>query len=233
MKIAVCDKNSNRLNALRVMIYEYAAQKRLDLVVECYLSGEEMLVSKTRYNIIFLAFDLLGEDGLCIAKRVRNQSAFSDIVFISEYKEFLFETVRVNPYGFLVATAKREEVFSFFNEYFKMNGCNFPFWLKSGGDTLCLNTREIVYLEADNKHCLVHLEDDMLRSNCTMAKVYEILPKSQFIKINRAYIVNSQYINRYNKDTVFLKNGDNLRLSRNYSADFKRAHRSFINPLEP
>ncbi len=232
MKIAICDKNSNRLIALKDMIYEYSAERGIDLAVECFLSGEEMLRFKTRYNIIFLSYDLPYKDGLEIAKQIKSESVFSDIVFIGQSSKHFVEMMRVNPYGFLFSTESKQEIFYFLDEYFKINGCNFSFWLRCGGDTLCLNTREIVYLEADNKHCLVHLENEKLRSNCTMAKVYEILPKSYFIKINRAYVVNSQYINRYNKDTVFLKNGVNLRLSRNYSADFKKAHRLFFNPLQ-
>lgn len=233
MKIALCDKEHEQLKKLKNIIYEYAKKQRLDLTVDCYSIGEDILISSQKYNIIFLGYWLKGANGLEIAKSIRKAGSYSDIIFISQYTGFIFDSLKVSPYGFLISPVSEKEIFEILDEYFAMKGCDYPIWIRSEGSTICLNTGEIFYLEADNKHCLVHLENKFLRSNCTMARIYSVLPKSYFIKINRAFIVNSKYVSRYNKDTVLLKNGKNLRLSRNYSADFKSAYRNFINPLQP
>lgn len=233
MKIALCDKNQKRLAALKKIIYEYSEEKGFDVAVEGYSDISSLVVSKEKFGMAFLCFDYLRSEELEIFKKIKEQNSFCDIVLISGTSDNILEVLKIKPYGFLFFPIEKREMFIFFDEYFSEKGCDYPMWIKCGCDTLCLNTKEIIYLEADNKNCFLHLEGRKLRSNCTMARVFDVLPKSHFIKINRAYIVNSQYINKYNKDTIFLKNGDNLRLSRNYSADFKRAHRNFSNPLEP
>lgn len=233
MKIALCDENQKRLKALKKMIYEYSEERGFDVAIESYSDVSGLAFSREKYSMVFLSFDFLNEEKLEIFKKIKEQNTFCDIVFISADTKELFDVLKIKPYSFLISPIERQELFEFLDEYFSERGCDYPFWIRSGSDTLCLNTKEIIYLEADNKNCYLHLSGGKLRSNCTMAKVFNVLPKSHFIKINRAYIVNSQYINKYNKDTIFLKNGDNLRLSRNYSATFKRAHRNFLNPIQP
>lgn len=229
MKIALCVESYLQLNVIKETIYEYAENKGLDIAVNCFSKGEEILASKERYSIVFISLEFNGMKGLEIAKQIRKNNDFSDIIFISDNIEFVFNSLNVKPCGYLKESVAKREVIKILDEYFAMQGINFPFWIKSGGDTICLKTEEIFYLEADNKHCFLHLENESIRSNCTMAKVYDILPKSHFLRINRAFVVNSVYVDKYNRDTVFLKNGEKLRLSRNYSCQFKNQHRNYMS----
>jgi len=63
-----------------------------------------------------------------------------------------------------------------------------------------------------------------------MARVYGTLPKNQFCKINRAYVVNFNYISAYNSDIIRLANGKDLHVSRNYYKSFKKEYKFFANP---
>ena len=94
-------------------------------------------------------------------------------------------------------------------------------FIKNGEYMHCVNTNEILYLEACNKHCLVSLEKEKIICNKTMARIYETLPKTQFLKINRAFVINCNYVEKYNRENVILKNGEALPLSRNYVKEFK------------
>ncbi len=233
MRIALCNKNKKILENLKLIIYKYAEQKRIEIVVDCYYCGEEILSSGIKYNIIFIDYFLYGKNGLEVAKELRNTGCQSAIVFTSNSTHFVLDAFKVSPQAFLLLPVKEEELYSVLNEYFEKRGLDYPLWLKTGEDTVCLNTSEIVYLEANNKHCFVNLKSQSLRCNKTMACVYNQLPKSHFLKINRAFIVNSDYVNRYNSEEVFLKNGAKLRISRHYLKDFKQEYRSYINLRQP
>ena len=111
-------------------------------------------------------------------------------------------------------------------------GDDYPIWIKNAEDTVCLTTDDIYYLEADNKHCYIHLKNSSLYCNKTMAQVFKVLPKSHFLKTNRAFIVNLNHISRYNNDIITLKNGKTLHPSRNYYKTFKEEYRRFLRPLE-
>ena len=232
MRIALCDWDFKLLEEIKKAIYAYAEFCRIDIVADCYNSGEKLLSSGVNYNIIFLGFRLCGIDGMKTAQRIRNNNSSVAIIFISENTDFILESFKVTPYRFLLKPIKADQIVEVLKEYFKEFGTNCPLWLKSGEDTLYLNTQDIYYLEADNKHCKVHLKNECLPCNKTMAKVHNALPKRNFSKINRAFVVNLNLVKKYNNELLYLKNGTILKISRNYIKSFKEELQNFIQPTE-
>lgn len=233
MRIAVCDIKKEFLEKIKSIIYKYADFHRLDIVVDCYSHGEALLCSKIQYSLIFLGYELQGKNGLETAVSLRISNNYSSIVFISGNTDFVFDTFKVNPYRFLIPPLNQSDLYKLLDDFFTQFGNDYPLWIKNGEETFCLNTREIVYLEANNKHSVIHLQREAIPCNRTMARVFDVLPKNHFTKINRAYIVNLNFIAKYNNDTVFLKNGEKVHISRNYFKNFKEEYRFFLNPLEP
>lgn len=233
MRIALCNRDINLLKKLKNIFYLYAERKRLDIVVDCYCRGEDMLKSDVRYDLIFLDYYLGGKNGLEIAKLLRNKNEYTAIIFMSSNTQFVFEAFKVSPYRFLVPPIGQQELFSVLDEFFEKYGKDYPIWIKSREDTVSINTSDIYYLEADNKHCFINLENQQLHCNRTMARVFAVLPKYNFLKINRAFIVNLNYIVRYNNDSVYLSNGTSLHISCNYLKNFKDEYYNFLNPRLP
>ena len=232
MRIVLCDRDNVFLKKMKNLIYKYAVDYKLDLVVDCFNSGEKLLNSKTRYNIAFLEYHLEGINGFETAKMLRNKSSDVSIVFVSEYTDFVFDAFEVNPYRFLVKPTSPKAIYGilnhFFDKYIKTN-C---LWIKNRDNTLCLNTSDIYFLEADNKHCYIHLKDEVQSCNQTMAKVYSFLPKRNFSKINRAFVVNLDYVKKYNAKELLLNNEEKLTIGRNFHKSFKEDYRLLKQPIE-
>lgn len=233
MRVAICDRDEKLLGEIKSSIYEYAAKHRLDIVVDCYKNGDDLLHSKLKYTLIFLGYFLIGENGLIIAKKIRECNSFSSIIFVSENTDFIFEAFSVNTFRFLVPPIKKSEFEKVLDEFFCKFGNDYPIWIKNREETVCLNTGEIYFLEANNKHSIVHTKKYAFDCNKTMARVYEVLPKGNFAKINRAYIVNLNWVFSYNSDEVLLRNGVRLHIGRRFLKTFKDEYRLFKNPLEP
>lgn len=233
MKIAICDGDRNFLSHLKKILYQYAETRRLDIVADCFLSGEKLLREKTYYNIVFLGYHLCGINGLETARLLREERIDSSIVFISDYTDFVFDAFKVNTFRFLKKSANEGEIYSVLNDYFGKMGEDYPMWIKCGEDIVCIGSEDIYYLEANNKSCLIHLKNETLKCNRTMAKVFALLPQNNFSKTNRAFVVNLSYISRYNSEVIILKNGESIHPSRNYYHSFKEDYRRFSNPVEP
>ena len=229
MKIAICDIDKIFLSKIKDMIYKYAAANKFDAVAECYVSGES-IVDRKDYNLIFLGYDLGGKNGLQIASNLRERGVDCPIIFVSDHTDIIFETFRVQAFGFMLKSQWEQKINSLLDDFFKKMGADYPLWIKSGEDIVCINTDDIYYLEADNKRCRIHLRDKTLVSNRTMARVFELMPKNHFVKTNRAFVVNLKHIRRYNNETITLKNGETLHPSRNYYKSFKEEYRRFLRP---
>ena len=232
MRIALCDWDEKFIQKIKNMIYLYAELIKIDIVVDCYTSGEKLIKSKTDYNIIFLEYHLKGIDGLKTAEKIRKSNSNTSIIFVSECTDFVFEAFKVNPYRFLIKPINQNTLFETLNDYFKKYGYDYHVLLKIGDDNLCLDTSDIYFIEANNKNCYVNLESKALKCNKTMAWVYNKLPKSHFIKINRAFIVNINFVKKYNNEEIFLSNNKSLHITRKYLKPFKEEYKRFICPKE-
>ena len=232
MRIAICDLDKSFLLKLKNIIYHYAERRRLDVVADCYISGEEILNRGNYYNIIFLGYRLLGKNGLETAEKLREGKINSAIIFISDFTDFVFEAFKVSAYRFLLKSGCETEIWSVLDDYFYGIRNDYPLLIKSNDDMVCINTGDIYFLEANNKHCYIHLENEILNCNRTMARVYDVMPKNHFSKTNRAFVVNLNHISRYNNELITLKNGEVLHPSRNYYQSFKEEYRRFLRPCE-
>lgn len=229
MKIAICDIDKIFLSKIKDMIYKYAAANKFEAVAECYVSGES-IVDRKDYNLIFLGYDLGGKNGLQIASNLRERGVGCPIIFVSDRTDIILETFRVQAFGFMLKSQWEQRLTPLLDDFFKKMGADYPLWVKSGEDMVCISTDDIYYLEADNKRCHIHLRDKTLISNRTMARVFELMPKNHFVKTNRAFVVNLKHIRRYNNETITLKNGETLHPSRNYYKSFKEEYRRFLRP---
>lgn len=230
MRIAICDTDNTFAKYLKHKIYFYCNKHRLDFVIDIFTNGENLLESDQRYSLIFIEYSLSGINGLETAKLLRKNNIHSKIIFISQNTDFVFETFSVSPFRFLKKPISEITLYKTLDDYFSENNTHYTLWVNDGTNTICLNTNEIVYLEANNKYCFIHLNNKTILCKKTMARVFEFLPKLHFQKINRAFIVNLDAIKKYNSENVALKNGETLRITRTYFKNFKHNYREYSLP---
>ncbi len=233
MRIAICDSDINHLKILKQLLYRYSNSYKMDFIVEEFSSGEQFLKSKNEYCLIFTEYILSGINGLETAKLLRKKGDKTAIIFLSRDTDFIFESFKVSPYRFLTKPLNQEKLFDTLNDFFKSYSEKYPLWITDDINTHCLNATDILYLEANNKHCFIHLMNEVIPCNKTMARVFAALPQKHFKKIHRAFIVNLNYITKYNNEYVFLSNGEELHISRNYCKYFKEEYLKFANPKIP
>ncbi len=228
MRFAIYNKNKNYLRQLKQIIYRYAEKYRLDVLIECFENGKDLLASKNRYHIVFLDYDFKCGEGLKIANELTEKYSYCSIIFTGRKGCFDNNIFTVPLNGYLIYPIEDDDVFFTLDNYFRKRKNGYPLLIKSGVDTVCLNINAIIYLEADNKHCRVHLWEETINCSQTMAALYNGLPKRLFLKINRYTVVNSEYVDRFNSIEVILKTGERLYISRTYRKDFKDNYHDFI-----
>ena len=227
MRIAVCDDEKLFRDDIKNAIYTYSNIHKLEIVVDEYVCGEDLLNSAYNYGIVFLDYKMNGLDGLETAKVLRSKDINCIIIFLTSFPQFVYKSFEVGTYRFFRKPLDVEKVNKALDDYFKSYGDNYPLLLKIGRETICVQTNSIVYLEADNKNCFINLVDKRLHSARTMASVADLLPKSIFHKVNRAFIVNFNHISNYNQEFIFFKKGESVPVSRNYRTSFKEAYRNY------
>ncbi len=86
-----------------------------------------------------------------------------------------------------------------------------------------LNTAEILYIKSDGHYAEISIEGrekpEIERTSLT--SLLELLPKQDFVRIHKSYVVNIHKIKIINSTEVMLENGEWIKLSRTYKQELK------------
>ena len=98
--------------------------------------------------------------------------------------------------------------------------------VSSGGTVQRIAYRDVLYLEAQNKLLRICLAHHAVTVRASLNMLEPTLPEA-FIRCHRAYIVNMEYVDRFNAPemTLYLKNQEQLPVSRSYKGAFRDSFR--------
>lgn len=235
MRIALCDDDKILLSEMKPQLYEYANSHSFELVVDEFYAGESLLSSHYLYDIIFLDYKMGNLNGLETAKRIRELNMECAIIFITSYKDdFILESFTVNTYRFLVKPLSQNTLYEVLDDYFALHGFDYPV-LVNGQEhvKIHLHSKEIVFIEANNKHCIIHLQKSVLHCTRTMAKLFKDIPHHHFFKVNRAFIINFNYVYKYDNAYITFINNEKVHVSRKYLVPFKEAFKKYSDLRRP
>jgi two-component system LytT family response regulator len=93
--------------------------------------------------------------------------------------------------------------------------------IKQNGRIVFVPTEEINYVESESNFVKVYTRDGMRVANYTCKQLEELLDPKQFIRIHKSFLVNIEQIlsvepHFHGDYLIKLKNGSQLKLSRNY-----------------
>ncbi|GAB2771437.1 LytR/AlgR family response regulator transcription factor [Salinimicrobium soli] len=89
-----------------------------------------------------------------------------------------------------------------------------------------IHSNQVLYCKAENNYCCIKKIDDLtVLVTKTLKHVEEILPLASFKRIHKSYVINLNYVVRYNKvnKEVELTNGEKLPVSFRKEEDFINA----------
>lgn len=218
MKIAVFDDDLCDSTVLKHLLYIFSNFKKISLVVDVFTNENALFKEKQNYILFFISFKT--QNGIRLAQKLYNSESKIPMIITAPDCGLAMQAFKINAYNFLQTPLNQDRLFEILEGFFDtyLSG---PLLISDGFETICINTDDIFYLEADNKHCLVHLETKTVHCNKTMARVYNVLPEDRFLKISRAFIVNSNHVSRFSSEYVTLINGATLHPSRNFYKTFK------------
>jgi len=227
MRMAACDDEKSFRDEIKNAVYKYSDLHRLEVVLHEFDCGEDLLESKHEYEMIFLDYKMEGISGLETARKLRERNINSTIIFLTSFPSIVYETFEVETFRFFKKPLDENELNRALDDYFYKNRNNRPILFKIGREKICIQSNNIIFLEADNKKCFVHLTNDKLHLPKTMASIKELLPKNDFIKVHKAFVVNLGHISHYDNEFIYFKNEERANVSRNYISAFRDAYRIY------
>ena len=212
--------------AIRLLEKYVAKVTFLELVGTMTNSLEALrMVETTDIDLLFLDIQMPDLTGIQLSKILKGRTR---IIFTTAYPQFALESYQLNAVDYLLkpfeferfyeAVLKVKEVPQKIEEGIATEGYLF---IKTDGksnfEKVFLN--EIIYIESLKNYLAIHLRNKQIITYSTLKHFDEYLPKTDFIKIHRSYIVALQHIEQTDSLAVYL-NDTNLPIGETYRTAF-------------
>lgn len=228
MQIAICDDESVFREELKNFLLDYKKRKKLHIDIYEFSRGENFISSDLSFDIVFLDYQMPGQNGMETAKLLRSKNATCSIVFITNYPQFVLEAFEVQTYRFFIKPVTRAQIEDTVDNYIFQQALLCPLIKIQDGEQITINSKDIIYIEGDGKYCYIRTSCCTYHSSKTLSRVIECLPQHCFYRIHKSYAVNLYCISSIKDNFVLLNNGEKALIGRNRSSDFKSAYRDFV-----
>lgn len=231
LSVAICDDEKSDCLILGSLLHSCCSEKCLPIHMEMFSCGEDFLAShqKHAYDIVFMDIYMAGINGI---EAVRNACRVSQCqtIFTTTSREHALEAISLNAAHYLVKPLTQNAVWE------AMERClarlerkpSKQLEIKTSQGKVPIPINSIVYIEVFNKICFIHTNKNTYQTYSTLDALFRLLDDISFMRAQRSFIINMNFIEALFFDHVVLKGGKEIMLSRNKRAKLKEQYQQFL-----
>ncbi|MCR4567502.1 MAG: LytTR family DNA-binding domain-containing protein [Pseudobutyrivibrio sp.] len=232
LKIAVCDDSKYIRSEVKKLILNYSVKKDLDYVLDEYDTGEKLVGTGEKYDLIFMDYEFedKGANGLDISKQIRVNDKNSTIVFVSSYPSIVFESFEVGTFRFLTKPVDDNKFYDVMDAFVQTMQEDTILKIRLDGENHFFKESIIAYVEGMGKNCILHFCDgrDDMECHETLGAIEGRLSSNKFYRCYKSYLINLAQVKSYNHDEVTMSTGDKLLISRLKYKEFNNIYADFL-----
>ena len=210
----------------------------LELVAQCRsaIEAQQVMNEAEHIDAMFLDINMPDLNGMDFAKSLDQEHSRGPItVFTTAYSEYAIEGYKANAVGYLLkpysfdefeqAAQKVKDICEIRQQAMtevSTDENDGVIYVKSDYKIVRVDISNIRYVEAMSEYLRISCEcrEKPIIVLLSMKKIEENLPKGQFMRIHRSYIINLNKIREVKKNHVVLKDETSLPIGDNYKDTF-------------
>lgn len=227
VKIAICDDEAIYRENTEKECRLYFREKSQEIAIDFFSSGNELLEAESVYDILFLDIEMPDSDGISIKENFEKRRKNTRIIFLTSHDERAFEAFGKNVLSFLRKPLNRQEFIKAMDKVMRdINGVVIE--VEENGESFIFRVQQIKYIEAQDKYTIVVTEENesyMFRR--TMKFWEEVLPKQDFGRIHKSFLVNFEFFVK-DKDEVVLEKDKRVKISRKNKEEVMNQYKEYL-----
>ena len=212
IQIAFCDDDQTVLDQLSALLEKYRAQRCVQIQCTAFHSPLDLLAEiekGVRYDILFLDVIMPAENGITVAKEIRQYDTAVEIIFLTSSTEFAVESYIVGAYFYQLKPIWEDSFFrltdSVIAECRRADQRSLILRCKSGVTRITLDSLE--YCEVQGRTLVFHLLDGtVIESSGSMDELArQLADYPGFLRPHRSYLVNMEYIHNITAKSITME----------------------------
>lgn len=219
MNICVIDDNIITAKCVCKMVVDSCTNLNLSMPNVNFFTSPSDFLKWFDYNSVvdacFLDIDLKHEvNGLILAKRIKEINYHTLLIFMTSYDTYFTEMVQVEPFRFLSKPFQYQDFHRIFVDVYKRiilkqseNDCIYKF--KNNGIIFSTNLKDVIYVSSYmRKIIMMDIRNQHMEFYGKLDQVERDIKSltDKFVRINKSYLFNKDYIENIGKNTITVKN---------------------------
>lgn len=235
IKVAFCDDDLSVLNQLNTLIDKYRVERNQDIVYADFNSPLELMAQiekGLRLDVLFLDVVMPGENGIEVAREIRQYDTNMKIIFLTSSAEFAVESYAVGAYFYQLKPIWEESFFRLMDQVIseceKAQQYSLILRCKSGITRIDLNKLE--YCEVIGRTLLFHMENGVvLERNGSLDELLGYLKQyTNFIRPHRSFVINMEYIQNISYKAVVMECLSEIPIPRGKYTELKDMYLEYV-----
>ena len=220
--IAICDDEKYMSEQIEAYVFNFFRKKNRETDIKLFSGGKELLKYDGQIDILFLDIQMKDIDGIETARKLRADGFQGFLIFVTVYKEMVFQSFQVQTYDYLVKPVE-EKLFEKTMErlYVSMqNAGEASLLVQKGREGRIIRTDDIVFCESIDRKIYLNLVSDEVIDYYERIEHLETKLDSPFFRCHRSYLINLKHLKGYKNGIAYMDNGREIPVSRLRGREF-------------
>ncbi|MCH5315607.1 MAG: response regulator transcription factor [Eubacterium sp.] len=221
--IAIIEDDKNFSAMLNESILKFGAEKNLSFNISVFESIENFLIPRQdSFDIVFFDIELPGMNGMDGAKKFRSMDTDAVIIFITSLSKYAVNGYEVDAMDYMVKpitynnfSLKLEKAIR------KTESRQYKtIYIHAKDGVRKVRSIDVYFLEVRGHNLTVHTDNGSVDASGSLSEFEEELRPYNFSRCNSCYLVNMRAIVRIDGMSIWLRNGEELAISRRKKKEF-------------
>lgn len=230
-KIVICDDDDETfIDLLSEKIEQDFVQRKIVCLIEKYSDSRKLLDNiGAETQLYFLDIDMPEINGMEIADKILAKNLHSEIIFVSNHEEMVFESFRYKPLRFIrkeKMNQELQEAISAFLDKKEKESRILEITTREG--KCCIAVDDIIFLESRQHYLKICCENENFELRGRISDYETMLEKYGFVRVNIGFIINCKYIKILKTKKIILRNGMEINIGSNRHDKVRHAYMEYV-----
>lgn len=175
------------------------------------------LMDQQSVDLVFLDIQMPGITGIEFARTISKKTL---VVFTTAYTEYALDSYEVDAIDYLVKPIEPERFSKAVNKAIAYHALLLQeekesiettkdtdeyFFVKADRKYFKVNYADILFIEGLKDYAILQLADQRIITRMSLKALFDLLPKSAFLRVNKSYIINTQHIDSFDNNDIFIR----------------------------